>query len=88
VDELYEHYPVVIAAMRTPFTSHEFILALARTHQQAYIDALAPVRDTSDPFRCVHAQLATRLNRHPELVEQLPDVDSPDIFGEVVRCAS
>ena len=87
MNELDDHYPEIIAIMPAEFTSHQFILALAREHQRASISALAS-QDGSDPFRRVHAQLAQRLHQHQDLIERQPDVDSSDIFDDVVQCAT
>jgi hypothetical protein len=89
MDELYLQYPEVIASMKTAtFTSHDFILELARLHQRAYINALFAARDSDAPFRQVHAQLAQRLHQHPKLIRFLSHGNSLDIFDKAVQCAN
>ena len=84
---LYDQYPAIIGQMGQHFTSHEFILELARQNQVAYIDALHAYRRTlrqgkPAPFMIVHGILARRLASHPKLVMEVnPGVPSRDIFG-------
>ena len=43
---LYDTYPDIIAHMPDLFTSHEFILQLARRRQRLYVEALYSYRDS------------------------------------------
>lgn len=85
---LYDAYPDVIATMPQQFTSHEFILELARRHQVLYVEALYAYRDSLHrgqpaPFRALHSVLARHLNALPNLVRQIAsEVPSTNIFGE------
>lgn len=87
MDELYAQYPTVITQMPDPFTSHQFILALAQQNQREYIGALHTNRDSDAPFRAVHARLSQALYDFPSLVNFLGEVDSVNIFGMTGRCA-
>ncbi len=84
---LYDHYPEVTEAMPREFTSHRFILELARRHQTEYVEALHAYRNTlwkgvPAPFMMVHSQLALQLESMPHLVRKVsPVVPSTDIFG-------
>jgi len=67
---LYVHYPSIIAQMGEVFTSHKFILELARQHQDLYVDALYAYRDSLRegrpvPFQIVHGILAKHLLNSP-----------------------
>lgn len=91
---LDKHYPAIIAQMPERFTSHQFILELARQHQKLYIEALYSYRDHKHrnvpaPFLMVHGILAQRLLNFPELVEQIrKDAPSKNIFGEDSTCSN
>ena len=85
--ELFDQYPAIIVQMPPVFTSHEFILALARQHQRLYIEALYAYRDAVDPFKTVHATLAMQLKQHPELVRYEKRVSSRNIFDRAGDCA-
>ena len=91
--ELYEQYPSVIMQMPKEFTSHEFILELARLNQTLYIEALYHYRhtlykDKPAPFMNVHSLLAKGLTRFPGLVEKISDsVPSEDIFRVSNNCS-
>jgi hypothetical protein len=92
-DDLFAQYPEIIAQMQNTFTSHQFILELARQHQALYINALYAYRDRmyrqhSAPFFIVHGNLAKHLNAFPELVRKTGQVNSNDIFGRPNRCES
>ena len=86
------HYPSIIAQMPETFTSHQFILQLARQHQRLYVEALYAYRDVTHrgaaaPFMAVHNILATHLIKHPDLIELLRhNVSSTNIFGESSEC--
>jgi hypothetical protein len=85
---LFAAYPSVIAAMPQEFTSHEFILELARREQRLYIEALYDYRNslrsgTAVPFMIVHGVLARELDNFPALVRKAScSVASTDIFGQ------
>ena len=91
--EFYEQYSSIIEQMPKEFTSHEFILELARQNQTFYIEALYHYRHTlyrnaPAPFMNVHGVLAKGLARFPELVEKIRDsVPSEDIFRVSNTCS-
>lgn len=86
--KLYAEYPVVISQMGQHFTSHEFILELARQNQVAYIEALHTYRrilrgGKPAPFMIVHGILARHLASYPRLIMEVnAGVPSKDIFGQ------
>lgn len=90
---IYIHYPEVISQMEVTFTSHQFILELARQNQKEYVEALYSYRNSLHtgvpaPFLMVHKELAKHLSSHPELVEQIrKDAPSVNIFGQEDTCA-
>ncbi len=84
-EPLFAHYPELIEQMDNIFTSHEFILHLARQYQALYITALyayisLPSTQHPTPFKTVHGILAKHLNAYPELVTNIGEVESIDIF--------
>ena len=91
--ELFSHYPAVITQMNDTFTSHEFILELARQNQVLYIEALYAYRhqvriNKPAPFMIVHGQLARHLFEYPNLITQLrKDAPSKDIFNQDNWCS-
>jgi len=86
--KLYAEYPTIINHMGQHFTSHEFILELARQNQVAYIEALHVYRRNlrqgkPAPFMMVHGILARHLASYPRLILEVnPGVPSRDIFGQ------
>jgi hypothetical protein len=90
---LYAQYPSVIAAMPDPFTSHQFILELARQYQTLYVEALYGYRnhvhrDAPAPFLIVHGVLANHLTKYPHLIRQVRKyAPSVNIFGEDDPCS-
>jgi hypothetical protein len=90
---LYAKYPTIIEDMPETFTSHQFILELARQYQNQYIEALYHYRNHAHrgvpaPFMMVHGILAQNLLRYPQLIEQVrKDADSKDIFGKDDWCS-
>lgn len=86
--EIYSRYPSVIECMPETFTSHEFILELARLNQIQYIEALYSYRmhmhrGAPAPFMIVHGILAQHLLQFPDLVHQIQkSVPSKNIFNE------
>lgn len=86
---LYDAYPAVIARMDPTFTSHQFILELARLNQADYIEALYAYKD-DEPFRKVHQILSSRFNS-PVLSEMIEsDGDEPNsrnIFNQPMGCS-
>ena len=84
--QLYEQYPSVIEQMHKIFTSHKFILSLARQNQALYIEALHSYREKDEPFRIVHGILTKYMNRYPELITKTGKVPSDNIFGQSSEC--
>lgn len=90
---LYAQYPSIITQMPQEFTSHQFILALARQHQTLYVEALYSYRHhlhrgVPTPFLIVHGILAQRLAAYPQLIEQVQKLKiSRDIFGQDNSCS-
>ena len=89
---IFGHYPELILGMPNIFTSHQFILNLARQHQALYIEALYAYRDIpnpqhSTPFKTVHGILAKQLNAFSQLAAHIGEVESIDIFTQENRCA-
>lgn len=85
---LFEKYPSVIDRMGGIFTSHEFILRLARQNQTLYIDALDSYRHEPAPFKIVHAILARHLHAYRTSIELVRlDASSTNIFGQPSQCS-
>ena len=89
---IFDHYPELIAEMPNPFTSHQFILHLAQRYQALYIEALYTYRNIPNPqhatpFKTVHSILAKQLNAYPQLVTNIGEVESIDIFTQENCCA-
>lgn len=90
---LYAKYPVVIRNMPEVFTSHEFILELARRYQKLYVEALYSYRDVKHreaeaPFMMVHGVLALHLLNYPTMIKQVRrETASKNIFGEDDTCS-
>ncbi len=91
--DLYAQYPSVIADMPDSFTSHQFILELARLNQTLYIEALYSYRHHTHrgspaPFLMVHGILAQQLLEFPKLIRQVrKNASSQNIFGEDDPCS-
>ena len=91
--DLYDQYPHIIAQMPEIFTSHQFILELARQNQTLYIEALYSYRKhvhrgVPAPFLMVHGILAQHLLNYPALIEQIrKDATSKNIFGQDNTCS-
>ncbi len=86
---LVEQFPEVIGQMPGPeFSSHQFILSLARNHQGLYVEALHRYREHGTPFRTLHGLLSAKLNEFADRLERLNDIESLDIFGQPGRCAA
>lgn len=83
---LRAQYPAVIKKMPKEFTSHEFILLLARKNQKLYIKALNAYRNRSDPFRKVHATLSDLLHQYENLIDDLGKTKSKNIWGKSNPC--
>jgi hypothetical protein len=87
--QLYALYPALIAQMEDKFTSHQFILELARQHQALYVEALYEYRP-NDPFKVVHRVLSQHFNSIPDQVTRDGDAtaaESFDIFTQQQGCA-
>lgn len=78
--ELKEQYPEIIKQMPQEFTSHQFILELAQQNQGLYIDALNAYRNNVAPFQAVHGVLSRSLHEFDDLVEDLGEIMSEDIW--------
>lgn len=90
---LYAKYPDLIRQMPKEFTSHKFILELARQHQVSYVEALYAYRKhlrngRPAPFMIVHGILAQHLAAYPKLIRQIDKgAASVDIFGQDNWCS-
>jgi hypothetical protein len=79
--------------MPETFTSHEFILELARQNQLQYVEALYNYRTNTHrgshaPFMTVHGILAKHLLNYPQFISQInKEVPSKNIFGEDDMCS-
>ncbi len=92
-DTIFMHYPRLIQDMEDNFTSHEFILHLAQRYQAEYIELLYHYRNSPDtvhptPFKIVHGFLAKHLSALSDLVTNIGEIDSKDIFTGENRCAN
>lgn len=91
---LYSKYPALITSMPDTFTSHEFILRLARENQTEYVEALYTYRHSQHgpntaPFKAVHTCLAQHLFEYPTLIVHTGSgVPSVDIFGQPNGCTT
>ncbi len=90
---LYAFYEQSIRELNPTFTTHEFILKLAHSHQREYVEALYAYRDhrhhgRSAPFQIVHDALAKHLATCEDLVSLIrADEPSTDLFGQPNPCA-
>ncbi len=89
---LLAHYPALIEDMPFTFTSHQFIIKLARLHQALYVRALyayrrLPTPENPTPFLIVHGIIAKHLNDFPDFVRYRRHVPSTDIFKRNETCA-
>lgn len=91
--ELYARFPIVLRDMPVVFSSHEFILELARRYQKLYVEALYSYRnmkhrDAEAPFMMVHSVLALHLLKYPTIIKQVRrEIASKNIFGEDDTCS-
>ena len=90
---LFDRYPAIIERMQKTFTSHQFIVQLARQEQKLYIEALYAYRNKRrrgkrTPFLMVHGILAQQLTKCPKLIRYAgKEKNSTDIFGQPNSCA-
>ena len=89
VDKLETFFEEIIQFMERQFTSHEFFLRLAHTHQNEYVSALACYTIHGTPFKELHHELIKRLRKFDgQLITlQRSDYPSRDIFGVVSSAA-
>jgi hypothetical protein len=75
-------YPEIVNLMPDDeFDSHEFILKLAQKYQKKYVQALIEYAKNDQPFQSVHSEIAKRLKKREDLVKQIGDRSSKNIFG-------
>jgi len=79
--DLEDVFPKIMELMPDEFDSHDFILALARKYQKLYAEALFTSKEERLPFNGVHREIGKRLKRHKDLVEQIGNKNSANIFG-------
>lgn len=92
LQELFKKYSVIIKQMPDEFTSHDFILRLARQYQKLYVEALYEYRNSPNsnnpmPFQIVHGQLSSNLHNCSEVFHIGEEKNSKDIFGNSNSCA-
>ena len=78
---LEEVFPKIVRLMPDEFDSHDFILVLAQKHQKLYVQALFTTKDENLPFNRTHMAIGKRLKRHKDLVKQVGNKNSKNIFG-------
>ena len=89
LQDLIAFFPEVIGKMpNDTFTSHEFILVLGNRYQEQYVRALCRYSTKKTPFKNLHSQISIALAELPNLLEQLEDVKSEDIFRRLRKCAN
>lgn len=74
-------YEQVVASMPDTFDSHMFILRLAQEYQRLYVQALIEYAENDQPFQSVHSEIAKRLKKREDLVQQIDSKSSTNIFG-------
>jgi hypothetical protein len=79
-EELEEKFSEIVDLMPGEFNSHEFILKLAQRNQRFYVQALSEYADNNQPFQTVHALIAKRLKKRVDLVNQIGNGPSKNIF--------
>lgn len=79
--DLEDVFPKIVRLMPDEFDSHDFILVLARKHQKLYVQALFTRKNENLPFNRTHMAIGKRLKRHKDLVEQVGNKYSKNIFG-------
>jgi len=88
--ELFDQYETIFDKMpkKKDFSSHEFILKLAKHNQRAYIEALFHYKDRTAPFDILHGLLAKELKNHTSLIRHAKvKYKSTDIFNEHKPCS-
>ncbi len=87
--KLVEEFPEAIRQMPgLEFTSHQFILHVARVHQRLYVEALHRYVDKDEPFKTLHSLISRELTKPQYDLERLGDVESEDIFRRPGSCAA
>jgi len=84
---LEARFDEIIELMPEKFTSHLFILKLAKANQRAYVEALYAYRDvlfegTPAPFMSVHSVLARRLAARTDRITLIEHIPSDNIWQE------
>jgi hypothetical protein len=81
-ERLEEIFPRIVKLIhKDVFDSHDFILVLAQKYQKLYVQLLYAYKDNNQPFQSVHKEIAKRLKKHNDLVKQIRDRSSKNIFG-------
>jgi len=75
----------VIEDLPSEFSTHQFILELAKTHQHDYIRELYENLESEKPFQKLHAKLGKHLKSLDGTVISFirPDKVDKDIFGNL-----
>jgi len=83
IDALEQLFDGILKAMDIRFTSHEFFLRLAHTHQVEYVAGLAAFSAGGSPFKDLHHALVRRMKKLEGQAITLRQESYPsrDIFG-------
>jgi len=76
---ILNHLDEVIEEFDTEFTTHKFILVLAKNNQREYIESLSE-QNGEQPFKDLHSRIGNALSTHPS-VETNKTIKSENIFG-------
>jgi len=87
VHKLEQFFRDIIKRMDEKFTFHDFVLKLARLHQQEYISALVYFKQKKYPFCNLHAELERRLHNGSYGLNLINSKKrSQNIFGVHSQC--
>ncbi len=83
MENLLNVVPDTVNSSPRQFTTHQFIIALAKEYQHAYIEALYEHLDSERPFQTFHSRIGKHLRQAETLVRFVREEGDADIFGQI-----